>query len=826
MDKLLEQLWDFVAQDSSLSYRVRLFRLMSLILAIVCLFFVLPVNLIFLNDLMVVNVGVVLLGAFGTFCYVQSCRGRHLIELFILVSLGLLIPIWFLNGGSTASINYYFFPAFIYTLVMCRGPKRWLLSALVVLELMTLLTIEYFYPSLTTGFPKRSDLYWDLVTGMVAAFLMIGLVIWVIMTNSDWEQDRLERYAQRLAASEENYRGVVENANSIILRLDREGRITFFNKFAETLFGYDRYEIIGRDALKTIVPPFSSKGEDMAAKFQELLRDPKRHEMVENENLCRDGRRIWVNWTNRPIYNDQGQLCEILCVGADITERAALIEELRLTKSTMDAAAEQIMWTDSQGHIIYANAAAVDHTGYSAEELRQHTLHDLVTDFPVSTWPERWETLQREHSVSLEVLQRLKQGGSLPVELTMTYHQVAAKEITMVFMHDLTARLQAEEKRRQYEMEMQHLQRLESLGLLAGGIAHDFNNLLTAILANISLVKMDLPVTGDHFEQLSEAEKASVQARDLTTQLLTFAKGGKPIKTAVHLERVIRDSSSLALRGQSVKCDLQIASDLLAVEADAGQLTQVFNNLFINACQAMPQGGVLTVSARNQAVIQPDKAYLPAGDYVQVTLQDQGRGISPENLPKIFDPYFTTKKTGAGLGLAVVYSIIKNHGGSISAASTPGVGTMFSLLLPVLRQSDHETEIIAKPISVGGGRILVMDDELMVRKVISKMLAKAGYEVETAADGTTALECYRQAAANKNPFSLVVMDLTIPGGMGGQETIQQLLKMDPNARAIVSSGYSDNPVMADFRAFGFKGVVAKPYAFDQLQATIRRALLA
>ena len=266
------------------------------------------------------------------------------------------------------------------------------------------------------------------------------------------------------------------------------------------------------------------------------------------------------------------------------------------------------------------------------------------------TWPERWETLQREHSVSLEVLQRLKQGGSLPVELTMTYHQVAAKEITMVFMHDLTARLQAEEKRRQYEMEMQHLQRLESLGLLAGGIAHDFNNLLTAILANISLVKMDLPVTGDHFEQLSEAEKASVQARDLTTQLLTFAKGGKPIKTAVHLERVIRDSSSLALRGQSVKCDLQIASDLLAVEADAGQLTQVFNNLFINACQAMPQGGVLTVSARNQAVIQPDKAYLPAGDYVQATLQDQGRGISPENLPKYSTRISPPKKPARGWG--------------------------------------------------------------------------------------------------------------------------------------------------------------------------------
>jgi len=652
----------------------------------------------------------------------------------------------------------------------------------------------------------------------------IVLVLWVIVTSYEHEQKLLSRAARELATSEENYRGVVENAMSVILRLDLQGRITFFNKYAENLFGYQRAEIIGRHAVGTIIPLVSSKGENLTEKMSALLRQPEKFAQAENENVTRAGRRIWIAWTNQPLYDEAGKLREILCVGADSTERAALLEQLRLTQFTIDAAAEQIVWTDERGAIIYANAATVAGLGYSAGELRQLALHDLTTNFTSAMWAAHWQALKRDRSATLELTQSSRDGSTRPVELACTYLKAFDKEYSTVFIRDLTEWYKTEAKRREHEQQMQHLQRLESLGLLAGGIAHDFNNLLTAILANVSLVKMDLPPGSENLELLGDAEKASLQARGLTAQLLTFAKGGKPVKSAVNLEQVIRDSMGFALRGKPVICAIHLPADLRSVEADAGQLAQVFNNLFINACQAMPEGGQVTVTGRNLAVQPADKRLVAAGEFVEIVVQDQGGGIAPDNLAKIFDPYFTTKKTGSGLGLAVVHSIISNHQGAIRADSSPGFGATFTLLLPASKRVPPPAPPAPAAPSSHRRRILVMDDEAMVCRVMSKMLDKLGYEVETAPHGLAALHLYETAAAQKNAFDLLIMDLTIPGGMGGKEAIKRLKEFDPNVKAIVSSGYSHDPVMAEYQAHGFTGVILKPYTREQVQTAINEAL--
>jgi PAS domain S-box-containing protein len=824
MDLLLEKLWNYVAQDRTLTLQVRLFRLITLATCILCLCVILPVNMIEVSLPLVVNLACIGLGVFALFCYSMSCRGKHWIGLFISVLTGSLAVVWFFNGGIDGSINSNFFPVFLLAFVFYRGRKRWLTAGAILLTTCGVMVVGYLFPALVTPFQNRFDQTLDWITGMVAICGALTLVAWVAFTSYDREQERLSCLAKELATGEENYRSVVENVMSIILRLDAEGRITFINRYGAELFGYRREEMVGRAVVGFIVPAISSKGENLAARISELLQDPAKFPLSENENVCRDGRRLWITWTNQPVRDSDGRLKEILCVGADVTQRVALLEQLRLTQITMDAAAEQIVWTDSQGRIIYANAAAISVFGYSDSELRMLLLTELFTDLPAEKWGELWTRFKRDQFATLELIQRFKDGRTRPAELSISYIQVAGKEYTTVFIRDLTGRIQNEEKRREHERQMQHLQRLESLGLLAGGIAHDFNNLLTAVLANISLVKMELPPSSENHEVLAEAEKASLQARGLTGQLLTFAKGGRPVKAAVNLEQVIRDSSGFALRGKPVKADIQSDPSLHPVDADAGQLTQVFNNLVINACQAMPDGGHITIRTRNRTITQADQLLLADGNYVEITFHDDGAGIPTEHIGRVFDPYFTTKASGSGLGLAVVHSIITNHQGHVAVESVAGRGTTFTLLLPASQQQPATPVSSAPAPSQQHRRILIMDDDAMVSRVLGKILGRLGYEAEVTPDGETAINCYQRASAEKNPFDLVIVDLTVPGGMGGRETIRRLRELDPKVRAIVSSGYSHDPVLAEYQAHGFCGVIQKPYTQELVANVVRKAL--
>jgi PAS domain S-box-containing protein len=378
-------------------------------------------------------------------------------------------------------------------------------------------------------------------------------------------------------------------------------------------------------------------------------------------------------------------------------------------------------------------------------------------------------------------------------------------------------------ERKQAEQERLRLDKLESLGVLAGGIAHDFNNILMIILGSISLANM-VTSFSEAQERLTAAEAACGQGQSLAQQLLTFAKGGAPIKEPQDLKEIVNEAARLALSGSQARVEVSLPENLWEVEVDRGQMHQVFSNLLINADQAMPTGGLIQIQAENLAESEASHLSLPPGKHVAVTLTDQGLGIPPEHLERIFDPYFTTKQKGSGLGLATVHSIVTQHGGRITVDPHSERGTSFRLYLPAREGTvPEEKRREARPMK-GKGRILLMDDEPLVRQVVGRMLQALGYEPVFAQEGREAVELYARSQTSGEPFTAVILDLTIPGGMGGMAAIQQILAQDPQVKAIVSSGYGGDSIMADYKSHGFRGVIAKPYGLEELGKVLHEVL--
>lgn len=374
------------------------------------------------------------------------------------------------------------------------------------------------------------------------------------------------------------------------------------------------------------------------------------------------------------------------------------------------------------------------------------------------------------------------------------------------------------------EKEMKRVQEMDSIGLLAGGIAHNFNNILTAIAGNLSLAKMYAKPGLEVFDILSEAEKATLRAKNLVYQLLTFSKGGLPIRKLISLPKLVKDAVDFALSGFDIKLDFSVQEGLWMVNADEIQISQVINNLAENARQAMSKGGAISVHLENVSVDRTSGQQLVEGDYVKISIEDQGSGIPEQVLEKIFDPFFTTKNEGTGLGLAASYSIIKKHDGHITVKSIPGSGTIFEIYLPADRDKKAGEESADRRPHIKRGKVLVMDDEEIVRDVVERMLVQCGYGAEFARDGAEAIELYKSSKEFGNPFEAVILDLIVPEKMGGKEAIEKLLEIDPEVKAIVSSGYSNDPVMANFKDYGFKSVLSKPYKMDDLCRTLDKLL--
>lgn len=640
---------------------------------------------------------------------------------------------------------------------------------------------------------------------------------------------RRKQAEERLYKSEAKYRELVQNANSIILRMDTKGNIRFFNEFAQVFFGYTEDYCLGRNVVGTIVPEKDSSGHDLTAMIKDIGKHPERYTHNENENMRRDGERVWVAWTNKAIYDDRGHIVEILCIGNDITARKqmeeALADEKERLRVTLRSIGEGVIASDAKDKIVLINKVAEELTGWSQNTAIGRPVHEV------------FHIINKETGKPCEYLfQKMLETGSVTNIDRDTI--LIAKDGTERLIDDSCAPILDKKSsiigvifvfrditdKQKMEQELLKVQKLESIGILAGGIAHDFNNLLTGIMGNISLAQINSTSPDKVRARLQESEHGCLRAKDLTMQLLTFSKGGKPVKKTLCLPELLTGCSKFALSGSNVKCRFFMPDDLWPVEADKGQLNQVINNLLINADQAMPEGGIIELHGENIILKEKEHPSLVEGKYAKISITDNGCGISKRNLSKIFDPYFSSKQNGSGLGLASVYSIIKRHKGHITAESEPGSGTTITTYLPASDKTTHSSKTECSDTLGCSGKILIMDDEEIILEVLGEILRHLGYKPEFARDGNEAVELYKKAKETGHPFSGVIMDLTIPGGIGGKETIKKLIKVEPKVKAIVSSGYSDDPVMADFRRYGFSGVITKPFKINELSGLLQKIL--
>lgn len=502
---------------------------------------------------------------------------------------------------------------------------------------------------------------------------------------------------------------------------------------------------------------------------------------------------------------------------AEIVERKKAEEELRSLKKAVETMQLGVTIADVNGKILYTNLAEAKMHGYEVEEL-------IGKDVRIFAPAESWNRLPVENmrgvkSYKRESINVRKDGSYFPVQLLSDALINADGQLIGIatYCEDITERKRLAE-------ELLKINKLESVGTLAAGIAHDFNNILTLIMSNISLAKMQANNGSKIPEMLSMAEKGCRRAQELTHQLLTFSKGGEPIRKEADISELIKESADLALSGSNARVEYSFPDGLWPVEVDEGQINQVINNLILNAEQAMPEGGTIEIHAENISAGAKEGMPLREGKYVKISVKDQGIGIPAEHLHKIFDPYFTTKEKGSGLGLATSYSIVKKHNGYITVELEKGVGTTFYIYLPASEKEPLKKEKVGKATLSDNFKILIMDDEEMLSESIANLLGHMGYMVETARDGTEAIELYKKAKGAGRPFDVVVMDLTIPGGMGGKEAIKRLRGIDPDVKAVVSSGYSSDSVMADFASHGFNGVVVKPYRIEELVETLNKVI--
>ena len=624
-----------------------------------------------------------------------------------------------------------------------------------------------------------------------------------------------EEISERLRAelslkeSEKKYRALIDEAGDAIFLTDREGNFLEVNRKAVEMTGYSKKELLRMNF--TELHPRGEVGKISAAFQEGLLRGSGF--LNDIPILRKDGRIVAADLNGSVIR--YGEETIIQAIIRDITERKQAEEALRMSEARYRAVVEDqtelVCRFLPDGTLTFVNDAYCRYFKRSREELIGERFSPPIPKDDLEKTKQQTTSLSPanpavtcDHRVILpggEIRwQHRTQRAIYDAEETLMEFQVVARDITDY---------------RKMEEELAKAEKLESIGILAGGIAHDFNNLLMGILGHISIARFKTNSRSEVHAILTAAERTTMSAKKLTQQLLTFSKGGMPVKKATSIKEIVKDQSNFALNGSGIKCEISIPDDIWKVDIDEAQMTQVFNNLFINAVQAMSGVGEIEVTGQNvslEAGVPP----LKEGSYVRITVRDQGIGISEEHLSKIFDPFFTTKQTGSGLGLSTTYSVIRKHNGHIFAESELGSGAAFHIYLPASQENISPGPDPQQTRLFPGGRVLVMEDDAEVRYALAGMIRECGYDADCAGDGVEAAELYRKAAESGRCYDAVILDLIIKGGVGGLEAVKMLIEIDPGVRAIVSSGYTDNEVMAEHKKYGFRNALPKPYENSSL----------
>ena len=626
--------------------------------------------------------------------------------------------------------------------------------------------------------------------------------------------------------SEERYHHLVEY-NPAAIAIHDDENIVYMNATGLELLGAtDKEDILGKPVIDFIHP---DSRETAIERMSQIHRDKRYGESIRSKLLRLDGKIVEVMVTGIPA--DFHGKPAVYAVFLDITKQVQAEEAFRQSEEKYRNIFENIpisiILINKDGQIVDINPYHLNNIAKGAIPKENYIgknilTHPTVINAGLSEYYKR--VLKGEPFTINDVHFPTTLAG--PRGYFNVNGMPLFKEdevVGAVIMHeDIT-------KRRQMEEELLKAKKLESIGTLAGGIAHDFNNMMTVILGNISLAKNETKPKSTAFELLTEAEKASLRTNDLTTRLITFSKGGEPVKKTVHIGRFLNDSVSSALYEYDIDCEFTVPVNIRPVEIDESQMKQVIVNVVTNSIEAIAGHGMIEVSCENTDIGEKDGLTLKHGRYVKISIKDQGPGIPDENIPKIFDPYFSTKNMGTqkgmGLGLAVCHSIVEKHNGLITVESELEAGTTFFIYLPAstakpedLRPKHNHVDAqspIKNQLSTIK-KVLVMDDEEMLRHVAGLMLSQSGHDAEFAKDGVEAIELYKKAKESGKPFDAVILDLTNQFGMGGKKTIEILLEIDPDVKAIISSGYSLDPVMANFRQYGFSGAIAKPYTRKEL----------